>query len=96
MSVLATSKFWGAAVERAVKTFAQAAVALLTGNGLDLVSVNWGELAAVAGMAAVVSLLTSVASASVGNDGPSLAGEELVPATPPDQGIGADPAAPAV
>jgi hypothetical protein len=37
----------------------------------------------VGGIAAAVSLLTSIASAGVGNPGPSLATEELVPPTPP-------------
>ena len=54
--------------ERAVKTVAQTAVALLTASGaLNLFAVNWGDLLAVAGLAGLISILTSIASAGSGN-----------------------------
>lgn len=69
-----------ALAERAVKTFCQALVAVLGAGATDLLSVGWGQALSVAGMAAVLSVLTSVASAGFGpNDGPSLSGEELQP-----------------
>lgn len=66
-----------ALVERAVKTFCQALVALLGAGAVDLLSVPWLAAITTAGGAALVSVLTSIASAGFGNDGPSLAGEEL-------------------
>jgi hypothetical protein len=82
-------KFWLATLERAVKTFAQTLLGVLViGTGFD--DVAWGEVLSVAGVAALASVLTSVIGAGLGNDGPSLASEELVPATPPDKGIGGD------
>jgi hypothetical protein len=67
-----TANFWKQAAERAVKTFAQASLALLTGNGLGLLDVNWGVVASVGGLAAVASLLTSIVTSGVGEkDDPS-------------------------
>jgi hypothetical protein len=82
-------KFWIATLERAVKTFAQTLLGVLVvGTGFE--DVAWGEVLSVAGVAALASVLMSVVGAGVGNDGPSLAGEELVPATPPDKGVGGE------
>lgn len=70
--------FWLAAAERAVKTFAQALLALI---GTDLVAVtalDWPQMLAVAATAALASLLTSVASDKAGpNAGPSLTTETV-------------------
>ena len=67
------ASFWKSLLERAVKTFCQAALALLVGDGLTLLSVDWPTVASVAGLAAVVSVLTSIASAPFGpSDSPSL------------------------
>lgn len=67
-SVLATKLFWADTIERSVKTFAQTSVALLTASGvLSLFTVNWGDLFAVAGLAALISILTSIGSAGSGN-----------------------------
>ena len=64
MSALTSSAFWSDAIERAVKTFAQTAVATITASGvLDLLTLNWGDILSIAGLAAVISLLTSVGSA---------------------------------
>jgi hypothetical protein len=70
-----TRKFWTAAGERAVKTLAQTAVALLAGDGVGLLDVDWLRIGSVAGLAAVLSLLMSIGSAKVRDDTPSLAGE---------------------
>jgi hypothetical protein len=61
-----TANFWEQAAERAVKTFAQASLALLTGNGIGLLDVNWGTVASVGGLAAVASLLTSIVTSGIG------------------------------
>ena len=46
---------------RAVKTIAQTAVGMLTGNMVGIMDVDWIAVASVAAMAGVVSLLTSIA-----------------------------------
>jgi hypothetical protein len=71
--------FLAAAAERAIKTFAQTLAALLAAGGSGILDADWGGRLSIAAMAAVVSLLTSVASGGVGAAGPSLAGEGLVP-----------------
>lgn len=58
--------------ERAVKTVAQAAAALLVGNGVGLLDVDWISVLSVSGLAGVVSVLTSIGSGYVGDDSPSL------------------------
>lgn len=69
--------FWVAVSERALKTVAQSAAALLVGNGAGLLDVDWVDVWSVSALAGVISVLTSIGSATVGNDGPSLAGEDL-------------------
>lgn len=64
-----TGSFWKQAAERAVKTFAQAMVAVLTAGATGLLEVDWGQAFSVAGLAAVVSLLTSVATSGMGPQG---------------------------
>lgn len=72
MSVLTTKKFWKDAAERAAKTFAQAAVAVLGAGATGLLEVEWLSVVSVSGLAALVSVLTSVASANVGDESASL------------------------
>lgn len=73
-----TSAFWKAAVERAVKTFAQAEAALLVADGTGILNTDWTSSLSAAGMAAVISILTSVASDAATGDGPSLTHAEVV------------------
>jgi hypothetical protein len=87
MSVLATGAFWVAALERAVKTFAQSILAVLAVAGVTPADIDWKEALAVGGIGALASLLTSVASAPIGNAGPSAATEVL---TPPAAAVPAD------
>lgn len=55
------SKKWlKAAGIRAIKTFCQTAVSMLT-VGQAVIDVNWVNVLSVSGVAAVISLLTSVA-----------------------------------
>ena len=83
--MLTDKHFWIAAAERAIKTFAQALVALFVA-GVTVLTIDWQQGLAVAGTAALVSLLTSVASLRVGPfEGPSLAGEAVVEPLPWDE-----------
>jgi len=61
MSKYANKKFWVDTFDRAVATFAQAAVGALTADVTGLIDVAWPGLVSVAGLAALVSVLTSVA-----------------------------------
>lgn len=72
-----TRTYWIAVAERSFKTFFQVIAALLVGNGTGLLDTDWVGVLSVAGMAALVSVATSIGSAKVGNDSPSLAGEDL-------------------
>lgn len=59
-------RFWVDVAERAVKTAAQAAASMLVGGQVGILDVDWPAVGAVAGMAAVASLLSSLASGRVG------------------------------
>lgn len=62
-----TKSFWKDALERAVKTAAQTAVALIGTGLVGIIDVDWANIASVSGVAALVSVLTSVASGPVGD-----------------------------
>ena len=53
--------WWRAAGIRAIKTAAQTAVALIGTGAVGFTDLDWARIASVAGVAAVLSLLTSVA-----------------------------------
>jgi len=72
-----TKAYARSTLERALKTFAQALLATLTASGTGLLDSDWVGALSLAGMATVLSVLTSVGSAGIGGDGPSLAGETL-------------------
>lgn len=73
MSEYTSVWFWKIVAERAVKTAAQTAVALIGAEAFDVLVTDWTQLASVSAGAAVVSVLSSVASARVGERGdPSL------------------------
>jgi hypothetical protein len=74
-----TLAFWRAALERAVKTFSQALIAVMTADGLGLLDADWPARLSAAGMAAVLSLLASIASSGIGGTGPSLGAETTEP-----------------
>lgn len=78
MSIL-TKPFWAATFERAVKTTAQTAAALLVADGTGLLETSWVALGSAAGMAGVISLLTSIGSDAVTHGtGPSLVNAETI------------------
>ena len=59
--------FWKDTVERAVKTFAQSALATLGLGATDVLSTDWVGVVSVGAGAAVVSVLTSLASTARDN-----------------------------
>lgn len=66
-----TLAFWKATGERAVRTFAQGTLGAMSGAGLGLLDVDWLQSLSVGGLAAVLSVLTAVAT-SGGTQGPGL------------------------
>ena len=66
-------EFWRRAFERAVKTAAQSAVLVLGAGKVNALVVDWQLVAGMSLGGAVLSLVTSLASLSVGpDDDPSL------------------------
>lgn len=60
--MLTSSLFWKDTFVRSVRTFAQALVAIIGVGSMGILDANWVEALSVAGMAAVVSVLNSVAA----------------------------------
>ncbi|MFC7308016.1 holin [Streptomyces monticola] len=52
--------FWKDTAERAVRTFAQALVAVLTAGATNLLDVDWAAALSTAGMATVLAVLTAI------------------------------------
>lgn len=67
MNRWATGAFWSDTIERAVRTAAQAALGVIGAGAVGLLDVEWGTTASVAGLAAVVSLLTSFVAGGTGD-----------------------------
>ncbi|PGS81621.1 holin [Bacillus cereus] len=61
-------KFIKDLAERAIKTFCQSLIAVGLAGATDLMSVDWMNALSIAGLATVVSILTSIASSKVGDD----------------------------
>lgn len=59
--MIMTVAFWKSAGERAIKTAAQAAIALLgTDQFVSALDVNWAEVGGIALLAGILSILTSI------------------------------------
>jgi hypothetical protein len=54
------NKFWAYAGERSIKTVAQTALATMSVGAVGIFDVDWVNVASVAALAGVMSLLTSV------------------------------------
>ena len=64
-----TVKWWKAAGIRAAKTFCQTAASLIGTGTVGFTDLDWIQIASVAGVAALVSILTSVAGLPEIEDG---------------------------
>ena len=64
-----TLAFWKDAGERAVKTAAQTAVALIGTGMVGILDVDWAQVGSVTAVAALLSILTSVGSGPAGDRG---------------------------
>lgn len=64
-----TLDFWLDTLERAIKTFAQAMIAGLTAGVTGLLEVQWLTVLSVSALAALVSILTSIASSPFADRG---------------------------
>lgn len=73
--------YWKATGERAFKTFFQVLLAVVGTDALGALSADWQQALAVAGMSALLSVLTSLAGVKVGPSGPSLSNETTKPET---------------
>jgi hypothetical protein len=76
-----TAEFWKAAGERSASTFAQALIAVLGADGLDIVTAPWESALKTAALAAVLSVAKSVAANKLYGSGPSLTTERIDVAT---------------
>lgn len=61
MNQLTNRRWWEAAATRAVKTAAQTTVALVGTNAIGMTDVNWAAVGSAAALAALLSMLTSIA-----------------------------------
>ncbi|MGW8846628.1 holin [Streptomyces xiamenensis] len=77
---MTTPAFWRATIERAVRTAAQTLVAVLGLDTTGVLDVAWSEGLALAGSAALLAVLTAIASAGVGPAGPGLTERTAEPA----------------
>lgn len=64
-----TRTFWTDTLERALKTFAQSALATLGAGSVNLLHTDWATVLGIGGGAAVVSVLMSLGSERFGNGG---------------------------
>lgn len=72
-----------ASLERAAKSAAQAVVIYLGANEVsNAIEFDWSNLGGIALAGFILSVLTSVVSAPIGPDGPSVTGENLDPDAP--------------
>ena len=68
--------FIRASLERATKTVAQTALALIGAGALNVLTADWQQILGVSLGAGVLSILTSIASAQVSGGSPSLVKED--------------------
>jgi hypothetical protein len=71
-----STAFWKDTAERTIRTFAQALLALIGTNVVDITDLDWTQMLLAAATAAVITVLTCVVATGVGTKGdPSFTGE---------------------
>lgn len=62
MKKFKTKEFWDEIEERAIKTFAEAMLSVITVNGVAVgfADINWGAAFSISGVAVIVSVLTNI------------------------------------
>lgn len=83
MSNYTTPAYWKATAERAVKTAAQTAIALIGTDQVGILNLDWAQIGSVTATAVVLSVLTSLAGGGTGS-GPSFTSAEEIPAQDDD------------
>ena len=64
-----TQTFWKSAIERAIRTFCQTLVAVVGASQFDWMTADWQSLLITSGIAATLSVLTSIAGVNIGDKG---------------------------
>lgn len=62
MEFLKSKEFWEAAAHRAIRTFAQTAISAIPTSAALLTEINWIYILSASALAAIVSILTSIAT----------------------------------
>ena len=70
-----TRAFWEAALERAIKTFAEVAGVTVVAGQFDVLNADWAHIGSLSAGGFLASILASSISSGIGNSGPSLANE---------------------
>lgn len=83
MSIYMQKTFWAGTAERAVKTLAQATLAMIGTNTIAITDLDWTHILAVAATAAIVSVLTSLATPETAASTKEVKVEMLAAPTPP-------------
>lgn len=63
------TQFWKDTAERAIKTFCQSLVGALGAGASGLIGIDWVQALSIAGFATLVSILTSIGSIKIGDEG---------------------------
>lgn len=71
MSNLTTREFWASTAERAVRTAAQTAIALIGTNQVGILSLDWAQIGSVVATATVLAVLTAIAGDAATKNGPA-------------------------
>ena len=83
MSIYMKKTFWAGTAERVVKTLAQATLAMIGTNTVAITDLDWQHILAVAATAAVVSVLTSLATPETAASMKDIRVEMVAAPTPP-------------
>lgn len=76
MANLTTREFWASTAERAVRTAAQTAIALIGTDQVGILNLDWAQIASVVATATILSVLTSIAGDTATKNGPAFVQSE--------------------